>query len=363
MKPIKNLFSAMIDPSLTNLQQALRVGITLFVACIIYRGFNLGMGYWVLWTSVITVQVSLGASIKRAKDRLLGTFFGVLVGGFCLLLFPNNSIFLITASAILIFFVIYYFYTQYVYAIFAGSILLIILLGHSTGSPWQYVIYRTIDTMVGILIGLVMSYLLWPKNAKTTLYHHLAQSTEQFRLFLIMLTKNEQQNNFDESYFVAQKILLENAMVTNRNLFREFTYEPESMEVATEALLSIILSLEVIYDILMTISLAVRKNSNYLLTDAEKNRINYCVEQIDMLFQAIIIALNKQKKSGLAPRYFDVLVMDFKANLLDTDRVKSILISKDNQQFDLILYTSNIKKLATELRNIIESVKQLNQQY
>jgi len=70
---------------------ALRVTVGALLALALAQILHLHLPLWAVLTSVIVTQMSLGRSVKVAKDYLIGTFAGVAYGGAIAILIPHDS--------------------------------------------------------------------------------------------------------------------------------------------------------------------------------------------------------------------------------------------------------------------------------
>ena len=69
-----------LDQSLYLIQRALRIVILIAAAFLICHFFQIQNASWVVFTVIVIDQNTLGASAKKAWQRLLGTILGVIAG-------------------------------------------------------------------------------------------------------------------------------------------------------------------------------------------------------------------------------------------------------------------------------------------
>src|ERR1700757_3832239 len=70
---------------------ALRVTVAALSAYLLAQILHLRLPLWAVLTSLIVTQMSLGRSVKVAKDYLIGTLVGVAYGGALAILIPHES--------------------------------------------------------------------------------------------------------------------------------------------------------------------------------------------------------------------------------------------------------------------------------
>lgn len=72
-----------------------RFGLRVAVAGLVSYGLaellDLSQGYWAVFTSVIVIQATIGASLKASVDRLIGTIGGALYGGTIAYFLPHDT--------------------------------------------------------------------------------------------------------------------------------------------------------------------------------------------------------------------------------------------------------------------------------
>src|ERR1700755_3339309 len=75
----------------TQLILALRVTVSAIASLALAQWLHLRLPLWAVLTSLIVTQMSLGRSIKVAKDYLIGTLVGVAYGGALAILISHES--------------------------------------------------------------------------------------------------------------------------------------------------------------------------------------------------------------------------------------------------------------------------------
>ena len=150
-----------IDSNLT--KQSLRLGLSIFITCAIAQHFDrISFVFYPLLAVILVVDDQDENTLQAARGRILGTVSGGLVvflvhtmlsgwiGIFISLLITVPLLRLLgwgsglsTAVVITVIFLSVHGYTKL---------------------NWYYILNRSIDTLVGILVAIVISRLLWPKN-------------------------------------------------------------------------------------------------------------------------------------------------------------------------------------------------------
>lgn len=339
-----------------DIQRASRMAIAALISVLIYKSFNFTHGYWILIATVITIQANVGASIKRAKERIIGTVLGVLIGVMISVVLPQHSFYHLLIAPIFVFFAVYLFSTSYAHAIFFASALVIILLTHNHPDPWTFALERIIDTAIGVTVGLSCAFLLWPDNAKNQLQQTLARSITASHAYFTLLVDDYFHDRFDKQDIYDKKNDVETMLQKGRVFFDEFSYEPSVMNVSTEAAYSVILSLEQIHDIYQSITLTLRRPATKLLAEEETQRLQAFIGQINDMFTAITDYMASNTNADWSK--LDAITFRIQQLLLTQDIIETAITGGDEAGLNVLLFVHDIKKIANELKYIAESVKQ-----
>ncbi len=188
----------MLSSHLPHIKNGLRAAIAVGVAAWVASYFDMAYSYWVVLTVMVVMQQSVGATLYRAKLRILSTLFGVLLGAFLVTLIRDHAVIVMVVVLLLLFITLWMMIINYFYAIFFGSAALIILLGLHSNDVWLFVQERFFDTLAGVTIGLLFALLLWPNWAKKRLRQSILLALEQTgqlaELVLQGLTSTEKQH-------------------------------------------------------------------------------------------------------------------------------------------------------------------------
>lgn len=168
-----------LDKSLYLLQRALRMSVMITLIFLMSHFVKIQNPSWVALTVIVIDQSSMGASVKKAWYRLLGTALGVIAGIlFAHFLFAPYPI--SRWSALLMVFLTFLFVrVNYAITVFFSTILLAVIFYFLAGSQItivQYMISRLADILIGIVIGVIGQLLIFPK----TLFQTVRQGFCQF---------------------------------------------------------------------------------------------------------------------------------------------------------------------------------------
>jgi len=129
-------------------------------------------GYWGAISAIIVLQSNVGATVRASRDRFLGTLIGALLG-FAFSLFgalPWNFI-----LAVFLAVVVSGLLGLRISARLAGVTIAIVMLVPKSGSRWYLALDRVGEVLLGIVVALIVTTLVFPDRARLRLRDGLAQ--------------------------------------------------------------------------------------------------------------------------------------------------------------------------------------------
>jgi uncharacterized membrane protein YccC len=134
--------------------------------------FGLHDGYWGSISAIIVLQSNVGSTVGASRDRLLGTLIGALLG-FSFSWFgvlPWNYILAVLVAVVLCGLLGLRNSSR-----LAGVTITIVMLVQKSGSHWTIALDRVMQVMLGILVALAITTLIFPDRARLRLRDGLAQ--------------------------------------------------------------------------------------------------------------------------------------------------------------------------------------------
>jgi uncharacterized membrane protein YccC len=134
--------------------------------------FGLHDGYWGAISAIIVLQSNFGSTIGASRDRLLGTLIGAAFG-FSFSLFgtlPWNYLLAVLAAVTVCGLLGFRSSSR-----LAGVTITIVMLVGQGGSHWTVALDRVSEVILGILVALAVSTLVFPDRARLRLRDGLAQ--------------------------------------------------------------------------------------------------------------------------------------------------------------------------------------------
>lgn len=165
------------------IKTALAVSLAIFVSQV----FKLKSPFFVGIAAIISMKSSVSESLTAGKSRTLGTIFGAIVAIIFAYIAPRN----ILSIAIGIIVIIYVCnMLGWKNAVHISSIVFLnIMLNYEEGNMLSYALYRTVDTLIGLVIGTIINYVLVPpenyyerllKDSIRHMYYQIKKDMEDF---------------------------------------------------------------------------------------------------------------------------------------------------------------------------------------
>jgi uncharacterized membrane protein YccC len=137
------------------------------LAYVLAELFALLQGYWAVFSAIITMQASVGGSIKATTDRLIGTVGGAVAGGAVAYLFPHTSALSLGVALVIALVpltLVAALWPNYRIAPLTAVIVLLTPGAQQLG-PLDSAFYRIVEITLGSFVGLGVSLVLLPARA------------------------------------------------------------------------------------------------------------------------------------------------------------------------------------------------------
>jgi uncharacterized membrane protein YccC len=134
--------------------------------------FGLPDGYWGAISAIIVLQSNFGATVSASRNRILGTLIGAALGfSFTLVgALPWNFILAVFLAVI-----VCGLLGMRNSSRLAGVTISIVMLVHKGGSQWTVALVRVMEVVLGILVAVAISTLVFPDRARLRLRDGLAK--------------------------------------------------------------------------------------------------------------------------------------------------------------------------------------------
>ena len=149
------------------LRLSFRMTVAAILAYVLAEMLALPQGYWAVFSSIITMQTSVGGSVKATIDRVLGTIGGAVAGAIVAYFVPHQnlvSLGIALVVALVPLTLLAALRPNYRVAPVTAIIVLITPSAQQLG-PLESAFYRILEITLGCLVGLVVSLVVVPARA------------------------------------------------------------------------------------------------------------------------------------------------------------------------------------------------------
>lgn len=176
------------------IKTAIAVSLSIFIA----QTLKLQSPFFVGIAAIISMKASVSESLSIGKDRMLGTVFGAIVAIIFSYIAPTNIISIGIGIVIIIYICNLLGWGKAIQI--STMVFLVILLNYTEGSRINYAIYRTMDTLIGLIIGTLINYFFVPPD---TYYENLLKKSigdmyHKLKDVLENLIWNKEKTSLDE---------------------------------------------------------------------------------------------------------------------------------------------------------------------
>ncbi|MBX9942601.1 MAG: FUSC family protein [Reyranella sp.] len=136
-------------------------------ALLVTQALGLPVPLWSVLTALIVMQLSVGRSLRTSVDYLLGTIGGTIYGGVLALLIPHGREGALLAVLVLAVapLAVLAAFKRNLNAVPVASIIIVLMPAISHASPLDQAVYRVVEVALGVVVGLLVSFLVLPAGA------------------------------------------------------------------------------------------------------------------------------------------------------------------------------------------------------
>lgn len=199
--------------------QALRVMIACTITYSISQALNLQQGYWAVFTVLIVMQTSVGATAGMAVDRLVATIAGAVLGGVAVLVTPHEPV-AIGIALICVVGIASFASVRAPRLRNAGLTAAIVMLTHSPAVPVEvFVIDRIAEITLGGVVGVLASLFILPTRSRTVVLDRFASAlgvmAQILRTLAAAAEKGEAVSALEANIGLRQSLVAAEALLTD----------------------------------------------------------------------------------------------------------------------------------------------------
>ncbi len=180
--PLLETLGAILTPESVILRYATRVAVVTTAAVALASLFDIAHGYWLTITVIVILQPYTGATTHRALQRVIGTVVGGILTAALGALFHDPRAILVLSFIFAAACVALMPLNYAVYSIFLTPTF--VLLAEASAGDWHLAKVRVFNTVLGGVLALAGSRLLWPSPEWTRFPGYMAAAMRANRDYL-----------------------------------------------------------------------------------------------------------------------------------------------------------------------------------
>ncbi|GEA60019.1 FUSC family protein [Vibrio comitans] len=232
-------------------QDSIKVALALTISVVLAIWFGWEKPYWAAITVIVAAaNETYSHSVRKARNRLLGTVLGISFAMILLMYFPQDHALFISFYAIFLCFCVYMAsHKKYGYVFTMGATVCALIAGMGSfdgATTFHIAVLRIQETLLGLFVfGLVFS-VLWPRKVEDSFFELLSPAARNLKKKLSSLALNKVEpdaelNKSQRNYLSQLKAILDlplngsHRLSHERNVWRVVIQAMELMEVLIES--------------------------------------------------------------------------------------------------------------------------------
>lgn len=210
-----------VDISSYFFKRNLRLSIALPISFLLAHWLHLQHANWICYSVILVSQANFGATIRKSFQRLAGTLLGVIVGVpisvYIFSVYPwSHWLAFILLFALLVCAIRFYYIAIFMATLLIAASYYILLPSHI--GPAAYVLYRLLDTFLGVILAILLEIILFRKSALSQVRDEHAKFWDAFYTYIKNAMENRPVENI-KTQLAEDVILLQDAV-------NDMRYEP-----------------------------------------------------------------------------------------------------------------------------------------
>jgi len=162
---------SLISPA--HLRHGIKTGLAAILAYAVVHWFGLQHGFWAVLSAVIVMQINVADSVRLCWYRLTGTALGAVIGIVTILAFPEPGWMTGLGLFLAVGFCAYMTRYNPRFHMAAITVVIIVVAGLEEDQRVIFGLYRILEIALGVGSAFLVTVLVWPRRAGTTLKEQL----------------------------------------------------------------------------------------------------------------------------------------------------------------------------------------------
>lgn len=243
---------------------------------------------WCVLTTLLVLQAHLGATYKAAWIRLLGLIIGTVLGALLATYFGADELTLaISIAGTIIICALLNLQEAYRIAISTVAVIMVLLPMNTDITPWQFSLYRFIDSCLGIIVAVFVAHVVFPFKTRYKLRLSLAEAMRDMgRLYRVVVSTTEPNDNQKRATLTLIKEI-DTILYNNRETLEDSRAELITRSSQVQEWSLLLAQLDDLFERILAMRNTFRPNTKSLFDDQLNRHLEDVVEKISISFQDI----------------------------------------------------------------------------
>lgn len=265
------------------LLQGTKTGLAAALSCGLASSLHLHEFYWSGISSVIVLQSNVGSTVTASRDRFIGTAIGASLGFLGSLIGPQP--FLMYGITILIGILLCGALNLKTSSRLTGVTITIVMMVQRNGSHWIIALDRFFEVVLGIVVAIIVSVLVFPTRAREHLRDSLAQTFEALGSFFETIMQGFR--DVPAENLIQARQTADFLLRTNEQLMRAARHEPSMGPATIESLSLLSEYVRALNSSLLALEIAVRESHGDQFAERVEEEMGRLVQDTKTGFQHV----------------------------------------------------------------------------
>lgn len=275
---------------------ALRNGIAASIAWFAAGGFSELLPHpnpvisslWCVLTTLLVLQAHLGGTYRAAWMRFLGLAVGTIIGAVLATYFGADTITLgVSITGTVLICSLFNLKEAYRIAVSTVAVIMILLPANPESTPWQFSLYRFMDSCLGIIVAVFVAHTIMPYRARNKLRQSLAEAMIDLgRLYRLVVFSEEPNDNQKRATLMLIKEV-DQILYQNRQTLEDSRAELITKSAHVEDWTLLVRQMDDLFELVLSMRHTYRPNIRKIFDSELYYQMQNVIEKISISFQDI----------------------------------------------------------------------------
>lgn len=247
---------------------------------------------WCVLTTLLVLQAHLGGTYRAAWQRFLGLAVGTIIGAVLATYFGADALTLgISITATVVICSLFNLQEAFRIAVSTVAVIMILLPITPQNTPWQFSLYRFMDSCLGILVAVFVAHTILPYKAVRRMRLNLSDAMRDIgRLYRLIAFTNEPNENQRRATLLLIKEV-DTILFRTRQTLDDSKAELITKSSRVEDWTMLITHMDDLFEQVLSMRHAYRPDTKKIFDSELSHQLESIIEKISISFQDISMML------------------------------------------------------------------------